>query len=140
MVRFFVLGALLSGCAAFAPPYQAEADRMATESFAATSELLAKAELGEFVTPQSYPPAVDTYAKAISGMETARLLASTGGTATEAAETAKATQLAVIDACLANIKSLAGLHRSGGLIPGTGATQPVRVACDQAVRAIQALR
>ncbi len=140
MFRKFLAVTLLSGCAAFAPGYLAEADKRAADSFQIISELLAKADLGEYRAASSYDPAVDDYARAIAGMETAKLLAGGSTVAGPAAETARAAQLVVIDACLTNLKSMAALHKSGGLLPNVGLTQTVRVPCDQAVRVLQALK
>lgn len=140
MRRVIFLAAFLCACSPFAPPYQAEADASASRSFEATSEILARVELGQYETPRSYPAAIDDYVKAISAMETARLLVSSAPADAAPAEAAKDAQLQVVDACLANIKTLADMHKSLGLVPGSGVTQPVRVTCDQAVRTIQALR
>ncbi|MCG3267161.1 hypothetical protein [Yoonia sp. I 8.24] len=137
---FFVM--LLSSCSFFAPAYVEEADTRATEAYETLSNILAKAELGELSDPETFAASVDSYALIISKLETAAF--SVGGTPTEETsqprDEAQSSLNAVIQSCLTLVKLFASEHETDGIVVGSGTTQPVRISCDQAVKAIRARR
>lgn len=137
------LGVLaVSGCGYFAPAYVQDADMRATNSFQGLSEMLAKAELGQYQSKSSFTGAVDQYAAVISQMETAAF--ALGGVAQPTRETplarAKASQRAVVSICIQQMRALAEHHEKSGLGPANGALQGARISCDQAVKVIRATK
>jgi len=140
MRRFLlILPLLFMGCNVLAPAYNADADQRVVDAYQKISELMAKAELGGLTAKSSYSTELNTYAGIISQLETAKLSISGGGPSGDS-PAAKANTLLVniIDGCLSNVKAFSQMHQQFGIQPNIGATQPVRTACDQTVKAVGA--
>ena len=56
------------------------------------------------------------------------------------AEDARGATVGFIKGCSAQVSGLATLHRTYGLVPGTGATTAMMVSCDQAAKAVGAMK
>jgi len=140
MRRFLlILPFLLMGCNLLTPAYNADADQRVVDAYQKISELMAKADLGALQSKSSYQTELDTYALIISQLETAKL--SIGGQIpsgdSPAAQSGKLL-INILDGCLSNVKAFSQMHQQFGITPNIGATQPVRTACDQTVKAVGA--
>jgi hypothetical protein len=135
------LALIVSGCSTFAPTYIKDADSKATVGYEELSVLLAKADLGAFEARSSYAEQVDKYAGVVSKFMVARLaFAQSGGGAGITRAEAATTLDALIGNCIQLVELLASEHEAAGIVPRTGATQPVQVGCDAAVKAIRATK
>ena len=135
----FALPLILLGCNLIAPAYNADADQRVVDAYQKISELMAKAELGGLERKASYQTELNTYAAILSQLETAKLsIQGTGPTRDGAAAKANSLLINIIDGCLSNLKAFSQMHQQFGVQPNIGATQPVRSACDQTVKAVGA--
>lgn len=111
----------IAGCARIIPEYPAEMAKNYAEGYKIVSELVAKVELGELGSTASYTGSVDSYAKAIASIETAKMMAlglsEVSATSIEASENI-AQQM---QACLDAIGDMTKLHKLGDLEPDSGA-------------------
>ena len=138
-VHFLIAFLFVSGCDYFAPPYVKEADQRAVAAYSSISTIAAKAELGQLSKPSSYKAEVDTYAKIISELETAKFaLGAVNPAANKPAAEAQKSLLAQVDRCIQQVKDFAALNKSDGVAPQTGAAALLRGTCDLALRAVQA--
>ncbi len=134
-----VLPFFLLGCDALVPAFNADADRRVVDAYQQISEILAKADLGALTSKSSYQGELDTYASIISKLETAKLsIQGSGPTGNSPAASNNALLVSIINGCLSNVKTLSQMHQQFGIQPNVGATQPIRTACDQAVKAVGA--
>lgn len=133
---------ILSACSIFAPPYVEEADARATEAYEVLSKILAKADLGLLRSPSTFNDYADDYATVISKFETAAFSvggAPSGENSTPLAQ-AKTSLNVILQSCLNLVKLFSKEHKEFGIVEGSGTVQPVRVSCDQAVKAIRATK
>jgi hypothetical protein len=136
-----VLALFVGGCALFAPAYDETLDQKSTSAYENVVKLLARVELGAFTDPDSYAEAEEDYATVLAELAVARLRADTlpvsnHGTAAEA----RSLLSTFIQNCATQVQELAAIHRSSGVQPQSGITQPIQVTCDQAARAARALQ
>ena len=140
MRRFLlIMPLLLMGCDVLTPAYNADADQRVVDAYQKISELMAKADLGALTSKSSYQTELNTYALIISQLETSKLSISgqvPGGDG-PAAQSGKLL-INILDGCLTNVKAFSQMHQKFGIQPNIGATQPVRTACDQTVKAVGA--
>jgi len=133
---------ILVGCSFFAPAYVKEADTRATEAYQEISNIMSRAELGALEDKSTYSEYIDNYANAISLLETASF--SIGGTPDDDAQDLLAKSLqnlnAVLNICISQVKIFASEHEEFGIDPSSGIIQPVRVSCDEAVKAIRSTK
>ena len=133
--------ALQSGCALFAPRYDAELDSQAATSYLGVARLLAGVELGEFASPGSYVEARSRYADVVAALAAAEQHARSLPVASRGtAPRARAALASLIADCRAQVVSLAGIHRRVGLRPDMGVTSAVNTSCDAAARGARAMR
>lgn len=139
-LRLLALVLMITGCDALAPSFDAAANTRVTSAYQSISEILAKAELGAFTSKSSFAGQIDAYAGIISALETAKLTIEGDAPSNEKLPAFKANQLLVgiIEGCLSEVKSFSALHKEFGIPASSGATQPVRVACDETVKAVGA--
>lgn len=129
----------LAGCASLVPPVDDKTIDRTTAAYETLSEVLARAELGQFVEPATHAQTVEKYVTILSQIETAGF--EVGSTrASGSAQEAREALSGLISACVAQVRAMSDLHRDFGLKPETGSTQPVRVTCDAATRALAAAR
>lgn len=132
---------LQTGCAFFAPRYDANLDNEVSSSYVGVARLLAGVELGEFASKSSYADASSRYADVVAQLalaeQRARSLPIAGKGTAARARTALASLIAD---CRAQVVSLAGLHRRVGLRPEMGVTAAVATSCDAAARGARAMR
>lgn len=144
-LKIFILAPLLGACSTFdwfAPPYDAELDKSVMESHKAVSEITACIDMGLCADVASFEQREQIYTKAVAGLKTARLRAETWEPPRRSATGAEAKTLLIemIDGCQAQLMELGERHRKNGVPQNAGFTQPVDTACDQALRAVQALK
>ena len=134
-----ILPFLLMGCDVLAPAYNADANQRVVDAYQQISELMAKADLGALTAKSSYQTELNAYAAIISQLETAKLsIQGSGPTGDSPAAQANGLLVNIIDGCLSNVKAFSQMHQQFGIQPNIGATQPVRTACDQTVKAVGA--
>jgi len=131
---------LIAGCDVIAPSYDAQADSRVVNAYQQISEILAKAELGAFTSKSSFSDQINAYASIISQLETSKLSIEGDAPKNSKLPSAKANTLLVgiIDGCISEVKSFSQLHQKFGIPANSGATQPVRVACDETVKSVGA--
>jgi hypothetical protein len=134
------LALVLSACALFAPPYDAAIDQKTTAGYEGAAKLAAQAEMGAFQDKATYDATVGAYSDVQAALAVAAVRARTSPTAGKAAITARDQTVGFIEGCSAQVSGLAALHKAYGVVPKTGATQQLFVACDQAVRAARAMK
>jgi hypothetical protein len=136
-----MMSGLLSACAVFAPTYDPGLDQSTNAAYAGVSQILANADLGAYTDPASYATAQSQYVSTTSALSIAAMRAGSEPVASKGTGS-KARDLLVglIQGCRAQVLSLAAIHQRSGLKPGTGITQPVQVACDEAARAVGATK
>lgn len=137
----FAAFAFFTGCSVFAPPYLAGAERSMASAYSSVSEITACVDLGLCATPASFTAKEGNYINAIAGMKTAETTVSNWKPPFESAPSSKSKKLLLelIDGCRSQLISLSNIHRQSGVPAGAGLTQPVDVACNQALRATQAM-
>ena len=124
-----------TACASLAPRISEDASSRALLAYEDLSGILARAELGQYRRPASHADALDTYVTIITRVETAAFAVATAPAAGPAMEARDALGR-LISACVEQVRLLSDLHRDFGITPASGATQPVRVTCDAATRAL----
>lgn len=131
---------LIASCTVFAPPYKAEADVQVSKAYEQITEITACIDLGLCATTKSFKGKEENYTKAISALKSAYLIVASwkSNNPDLPATEANTTLLEIVKGCESAIVTLADLHKSVGLIAGSGVSQPVDIQCDQAVRAIRA--
>ncbi len=134
------LALLLTACALFAPPYDATLDQKTTAAYEGVARLAAQAELGVYADKASYAGAVNTYADIQGALAVAAVRAATAPTAGKVAVQARDATVGFIKGCSAQVSGLANLHKTYGVTPGTGATTAMMISCDQAAKAVSAMK
>ena len=134
------LALTLSGCAVFAPAYDATLDQKTTAAYESAARLAAKAEMGAYQDKATYPGAVDTYATIQGALAVVAVRAASAPVAGKRAEDARDQTVGFIKGCNAQVSGLAALHKTYGVVPGTGATTAMMVSCDQAAKAVGAMK
>ncbi|SFJ41660.1 hypothetical protein [Caulobacter sp. UNC279MFTsu5.1] len=134
------LALILSACALFAPPYDATLDQKTTAAYESVAKLAAQAEMGLYQDKATYPGAVDTYATIQGALAVVAVRAASAPVAGRRAEDARGATVGFIKGCSAQVSGLATLHRTYGLVPGTGATTAMMISCDQAAKAVGAMK
>lgn len=134
------LALALGACALFAPPYDATLDQKTTAAYESVAKLAAQAEMGLYQDKATYAGAVDTYATIQGALAVAAVRAASAPTAGKRAEAARDATVGFVKGCSAQVAGLATLHRTYGLVPGTGATTAMMVSCDQAAKAVGAMK
>ncbi len=119
---------LVAGCSRN-PQFQMANANRAYGAFSELYVLLAKAEIGAFRKPSSFAGAVDSYAEVMGGFEIGRLLGRDRPESTAALQ-------GPVDGCIAELRSMAGMHRASGIDPDAPILQSVRSRCDTAALAI----
>lgn len=130
----------LSACAVFAPPYDATLDQKTTTAYESTAKLAAEAEMGAYQDKATYAGKVETYADIQAGLAVAALRAGSAPTSGQGAEKARDLTVGLIKSCGARVSSLAALHRTKGIAPDAGLTEPMMSSCDLAARAVRAMK
>lgn len=136
-VASLVLFLFLSGCVLFAPPFSEELEKNLSEGYKSISKVTACIDLGLCSTRSSFKNNEEAYTSAVASLKTARLIA--GGMSTRIGSAGE-DLVGLIDGCIAQIDSLSKIHRASGVPANVGISQPVIVACDQPLRAAQALK
>jgi len=134
------LALVLSACALFAPPYDATLDQKTTSAYESVAKLAAQAEMGLYQDKATYPGAVDTYATIQGALAVVAVRAASAPVAGKRAEDARDQTVGFIKGCSAQVSGLAALHKTYGVVPGTGATTAMMVSCDQAAKAVGAMK
>lgn len=134
------LALTLSGCALFAPPYDATLDQKTTAAYESVAKLAAQAEMGLYQDKATYDATVNTYADIQGALAVAAVRAATAPTAGKRAAQARDMTVGFIKGCSAQVSGLAALHKAYGVSAGTGATQAMMVSCDQAAKAVGAMK
>jgi len=134
------LALTLTACAVFAPPYDPVLDQKTTAAYESVAKLAAQAEMGLYQDKTTYPATVDTYATIQGGLAVAAVRAASAPVAGKRAEQARDMTVGFIKGCSAQVTGLATLHQTFGVVPNTGATQAMMVACDQAAKAVAAMK
>lgn len=134
------LSLALSACALFAPPYDATLDEKTTSAYESVAKLAAQAEMGLYQDKATYAGTVDTYATIQGALAVVAVRAASAPVAGKRAEQARDMTVGFIKGCSAQVSGLATLHKTYGVVPGTGATQAMMVSCDQAAKAVGAMK
>ncbi|MEJ2816590.1 hypothetical protein [Caulobacter sp. CCG-8] len=134
------LALALSACALFAPPYDATLDEKTTSAYESVAKLAAQAEMGLYQDKATYPGTVDTYATIQGALAVVAVRAASAPVAGKRAEQARDMTVGFIKGCSAQVSGLAKLHQTYGVVPNTGATQAMMVSCDQAAKAVGAMK
>ena len=143
MIRGFAVAlgaALLAACAVFAPGYDPVIDEKATQAYEEVARVLAEVELGRYAEPASYEASAAQYPVIDAQLAVAEMRARTLTVSGERADRARELIVSQIRGCREQMKSLADQHRTTGVPPGVGATQPVMVSCDLALRAVRQMK
>ncbi len=137
-----VLATLLAGCstARIVPAYNEHLAGALTRAHTAVFQITACVELGFCAGAESFDEREENYVDAMSSLGTARVLAANLEAPTDTARDSRDELVSFITGCAEQLQALAGLHRAGSALPGIGLTQPVETACDQALRAAQAMK
>jgi hypothetical protein len=134
------LALVLSACALFAPPYDATLDEKTTSAYESVAKLAAQAEMGLYQDKATYPGAVDTYATIQGALAVVAVRAASAPVAGKRAGDARDQTVGFIKGCSAQVAGLAALHKAYGVVPGTGATTAMMISCDQAAKAVGAMK
>jgi hypothetical protein len=134
------LALALASCALFAPPYDATLDQKTTAAYESVAKLAAQAEMGLYQDKATYAGTVDAYANIQGALAVAAVRAASAPVAGKPAETARDATVGFIKGCGAQVSGLATLHKTYGVVPGTGATTAMMVSCDQAAKAVGAMK
>jgi hypothetical protein len=134
------LALALAGCALFAPPYDATLDQKTMAAYEGVARLAAQAELGLYADKASYPGALNSYADIQAGLAVAAIRAAAAPVAGKPAIAARDATVGFLKGCSAQVSGLATLHKTYGVVPGTGATAAMMISCDQAAKAVGALK
>ena len=111
-------------------------------AYASVSEITACADLGLCANPSSFAEKEASYTNAISQLKAAKLVVSSWAPIKRGvpAEQANENLIEIIEGCQGAVVAMSELHRNAGLVSGAGVTQPVDTQCDQAVRAVRAMK
>lgn len=130
----------LASCAVFAPPYDPTLDSKITTAYEGVAKLAAEAEMGLYVDKATYPGKIETYADIQAALAVAAVRAATQPYAAKPAQKAIDAEVSLIKGCSAQVQGLAQLHQMAGIVPNTGATTAMMVSCDQAAKAVTAMK
>lgn len=130
----------VGGCAVFAPPDDPVLDTKITTAYEGVAKLAAEGEMGLYADKATYAGAIGTYADIQAALAVAAVRAGSQPYAARPAQKAIAAEVSLIQGCSAQVKGLAQLHQMAGIIPNTGATTAMMVACDQAAKAVTAMK
>ncbi len=132
---------LLAGCQTFAPAYDTTLDAQMTTAYSGVAKLSAEIELGSYVDPATYAAATSEYSNILGPLQVAALRADTLPVQAKApAEKARTLLVGLIKGCQGQVTAVAAIHKAAGLAPGAGISAPMMASCDQAARAVQALK
>jgi hypothetical protein len=142
LLAALVLAAILAGCSVsrIVPAYDHNLADALARAHTDVFRITACVELGLCASAESFVEQRENYIGAMSSLGTARALAGNLDAPSETARGARDELESFIVGCAAQLQALAGLHRAGRALPGIGLTQPVETACDQALRAAQAMQ
>lgn len=126
----FALLGWTAACDVFEPRYPETVTQSAAQGLQSLSELVAKAELGDFRTPGSYSGASDKYAQTLARIEVARSWVAGQADPKDTRPLAQAAMLMSEDltSCIQGVRDMAERHKSSGL-PERG-TSTVRFSCE----------
>jgi hypothetical protein len=124
----------LASCAVFAPPYDPTLDSKITTAYEGVAKLAAEAEMGLYVGK------IETYADIQAALAVAAIRAGSQPYAAKPAQKAIDAEVALIKGCSTQVQGLAQLHQLAGIVPNTGATTAMMVSCDQAAKAVAAMK
>lgn len=130
----------LGGCAVFAPPYDPTLDSKITTAYEGVAKLAAEAEMGLYVDKSTYPGKIESYADIQAALAVAAVRAASQPYAAKPAQKAIDIEVSLIKGCSTQVQGLAQLHQLQGIIPNTGATTAMMVSCDQAAKAVTAMK
>ncbi|MVO17391.1 hypothetical protein [Parasedimentitalea huanghaiensis] len=132
----------MAGCSIFAPPYKKEADTLISKAYENVTKITACVDLGLCAQPNSFSNKEENYTQAISSLKSSYLIIASWEPSSSNSPAMEANQLLLemIKGCETAVINLSNLHRSSGLISGAGVAQPVDIQCDQAVRAVRAMK
>jgi hypothetical protein len=136
----FALATALAGCALFAPPYDATLDQKTTAAYEGVARLAAEAEMGLYQDKATYAGKIGTYADIQAALAVAAIRAGTAPVGGKRAGEARDITVGLIKGCGGQVSGLATLHKAFGIIPATGATTAMMVSCDQAAKAVGAMK
>ena len=135
-VALTVAAFLLSACNSN-PQFRMISANRVYDSFNSLYILLAKADLGLFRSPSSFPAEVDTYGEIIAGFEIGRMVQTEKKLSSALARAESRDALAsVIAKCVDQVKVVAKQHRSSGIPAGSPLLDTTRKACLLAVGAV----
>ncbi|KRA65991.1 hypothetical protein ASD79_01535 [Caulobacter sp. Root655] len=136
----FALATALAGCALFAPPYDPTLDQKTTTAYEGVARLAAEAEMGLYQDKATYAGKIGTYADIQAALAVAAIRASTAPVGGKRAGEARDITVGLIKGCGGQVSGLATLHKAFGVVPATGATTAMMVSCDQAAKAVGAMK
>ena len=128
----------LAGCTIFAPRYNAALDTNVTAAAEDVATIAANVDLGTYATAASFTGASDTYVDAIAKLSVAEQQAGNLTVQGKIATRERENLGKIIASCATEVKTLAGIHQTSGVAPAAGLTAAMTVACNRAVRAVQA--
>ena len=134
------LALVLSGCALFAPPYDATLDQKTTAAYESVAKLAAEAEMGLYQDKATYPATVETYATIQGALAVVAVRAASAPVASQRAGDARDVTVGFIKGCSTQVSGLAALHKAYGVAPNSGATTAMMISCDQAAKAVGAMK
>jgi hypothetical protein len=137
---FAAAGLQLSACTVFVPRFDPYVSEKTNSAYTEVAELLAAIDLGKYTMTDSFKDAIDKYASIDGKLAAASQRATMLNAPTGPSQSARDMLVRVIEGCRTQIKELASDHRTAGLQPNAGITQPVMVSCDQAARAADAMK
>ncbi len=132
----------LSGCTSFFyPAYDATADQSTATALKGVAKIAADADLGKYTTAASFADAESQYSDITAALTIAALRA--GNDPASKRGTAMSARDAIvqqINDCKQRVMELVSLHKSGGLQPASGVAGTTLVSCNQAARAVHAMK
>ena len=135
-----VMALALSSCAVFAPPYDATLDQKTTAAYEGVAKLAAEAEMGLYQDKATYTGKIETYADIQAALAVAAIRAGSAPAGGKPAVHARDLTVVFIKGCSSQVAGLATLHKTFGVVPGTGATTAMMISCDQAAKAVGAMK
>ncbi|MDK3074210.1 hypothetical protein QO034_13915 [Sedimentitalea sp. JM2-8] len=128
----FVLSACNSN-----PQFRMTSANRVYDSFNGLYIFLAKADLGLFESPASFPAEIDTYGEIIAGFEIGRLVQTEKKLSSALARAESRSALdSVIARCVDQVKAVAKQHKAKGIPAGSQLLDTTRKACVLAVGAV----
>ncbi|MBC7667300.1 MAG: hypothetical protein H7236_02325 [Gemmatimonadaceae bacterium] len=131
---------VLASCAVFAPPYDATLDQKTTTAYEGVARLAAEAEMGLYQDKATYTGKIGTYADIQAALAVAAIRAGSAPVGGKPAGQARDLTVSFLKGCSGQVSGLATLHKTFGIVTGTGATTAMMVSCDQAAKAVGAMK